>query len=90
MEKLKSKILVFVLALMPSFMLGAGIEKANTLMSNVYTALHAIAIITVTVTIMWVGYKVIFGGRALNEFGNVIVGAILLAGASEIAVFLLS
>lgn len=90
MEKLKSKILVFVLALLPSFVFGAGIEKANTLMSNVYTALHAIAIITVTVTIMWVGYKVIFGGRALNEFGNVIVGAILLAGASEIAVFLLS
>ncbi len=76
--------------LLPNILLGEGIAKANTLMNNVYIALHAIAIITVTVCIMWVAYKVIFGGRALNEFGNVILGAILLAGASEIAAFLLS
>ena len=87
----KSQFLGLVLFLiLPSLVFGSGIEKANTLMDNVYTAMHAIAIITVTVCIMWVGYKILFGGRALQEFGGVILGAICIASAAEIAAFLIS
>lgn len=63
----------------------AGFDKAKTLLESIVSALTGISLITVTLATLWVGYKVLFGGRTLRECAPIIVGAILIASASEIA-----
>jgi len=81
MKKIKL-ILAFVLSTSMSF---AGLEKAQTLMDNVSTALTALSLATVTVAILWVGYKVLFTGAALRDMGSTILGAVIIASAAQIA-----
>lgn len=63
----------------------ANFNKAQTLLDAVSTGLTALSLVTVTLATLWVGYKVLFGGRTLRECASVIMGAILIASASEIA-----
>jgi len=63
----------------------AGFDKAKTLLESIVSALTGISLITVTLATLWVGYKVLFGGRTLRECAPIIVGAILIASAAEIA-----
>jgi type IV secretion system protein VirB2 len=37
---------------------------------------------------MWIGYKVLFDGKSLSDIRNVIIGAILIAGASGFGAYL--
>ncbi len=90
MKKLNQKIILTMLVFMPSILSAAGIEKANTLMQNLVSALHAVAIATITAAIMWMAYGVMWGGKRIQDFGGIIVGAILLASAAEIAALLMS
>jgi len=81
----KNVFLVLLMLALPNILLGAGLDSANTLMESIRIALHGIAIVTVTVCIMWVAYGLIWGGKRIQDFGMVIVGAIIIASASEIA-----
>ncbi|RMR11234.1 hypothetical protein ALP90_200198 [Pseudomonas amygdali pv. ulmi] len=65
--------------------LADGFAKAQTLLDKVSTGLLALSIVTVTIATLWVGYKVLFGGSTLRECAPIIIGAILIASASEIA-----
>lgn len=87
MKKLK---MITLLSILPVFALAEGLEKVNTLMEKVISVLHGAAILTATAAFMWVGYKYLFGGATLRELGPVIVGAVLIAAAAEIAALLLS
>ncbi|KPC27197.1 Conjugal transfer protein [Pseudomonas syringae pv. cilantro] len=40
---------------------------------------------TVTIAVLWVGYKVLFAGNTLRECAPIIIGAIIIASASEVA-----
>lgn len=62
-----------------------GFSKASTLLDKVSTGLLALSIVTVTIAVLWVGYKVLFAGNTLRECAPIIMGAILIASASEIA-----
>jgi len=62
-----------------------GFTKAGTLLDKVSTGLLALSIVTVTIAVLWVGYKVLFAGNTLRECAPIIMGAILIASASEIA-----
>ncbi|PRP68508.1 TriB protein [Chromobacterium amazonense] len=62
----------------------AGFDKANTLLQKVSDGLFALALVTVTLAAMWVGYKVLFGGSTIRECGPVIIGAVIIASASQI------
>ncbi|MDT3268704.1 TrbC/VirB2 family protein [Pseudomonas amygdali pv. morsprunorum] len=62
-----------------------GFTKASTLLEKVSTGLLALSLVTVTIAVLWVGYKVLFGGNTLRECAPIIIGAILIASASEIA-----
>lgn len=62
-----------------------GFSKASTLLEKVSTGLLALSIVTVTIAVLWVGYKVLFAGNTLRECAPIIMGAILIASASEIA-----
>lgn len=82
--------IAFFVTLLPNIVLGAGVEKVNTFMDNVYIALYALALITATCALMYVGYMIMFKGKAFDEFKNVVIGAILLASAAEIAAYFFS
>ena len=60
-------------------------KKASTLMTKIQTGLTGLSVVTVTIAIMWVGYKILYGGSTIRECGPIIIGAILLAGAAELA-----
>ncbi|NPE57176.1 TrbC/VirB2 family protein [Dickeya dadantii] len=75
-------------AFFPAFMstqtlaAGSGFTKANDTLSNTSTGLLGLAAVTITLATMWVGYKVLFDGKSLHDMRNVIIGAILIVGAS--------
>jgi type IV secretion system protein VirB2 len=78
----------FVLVLLLIFadtVFGAGFAKAEELLEKVQTGLAGLSIFTVTIAIIWVGYKVLFGGQTLRECTPIIIGAILIAASSEVA-----
>lgn len=86
----KKVLLVLFMLFLPIFATAAGLEPANNLMTTVADWLRAAAIVTVTVAVMFVGYKILFGGSTLREMGPVIIGAILIASASFIASILMA
>ena len=60
----------------------SGFNKANETLSNTSTGLLGLAAVTITLATMWVGYKVLFDGKSLHDMRKVIIGAILIVGAS--------
>lgn len=81
----KSKFWPMVIpALLSSRALAAdgGFNKANETLSNTSTGLLGLAAVTITLATMWIGYKVLFDGKSLHDMRNVIIGAILIVGAS--------
>ncbi|HFO2534887.1 TPA: TrbC/VirB2 family protein [Yersinia enterocolitica] len=67
-----------------------GFAKANDVMAKFASGLHGLAAITVTVAVMWVGYKVLWNGKSLQDCGNIIIGAILIVSAAELAALSIS
>lgn len=63
----------------------ADFQKANKLLTKVEQGLRSLSLVTVTLAILWVGYKVLFGGSTIQECAPVIIGAIIIASAAEIA-----
>ncbi|MDR0761771.1 MAG: TrbC/VirB2 family protein [Campylobacteraceae bacterium] len=76
--------------LLPDFALAQ--MELNTVqgtLENILTALRALSMVTVTIAILYVGYKVLFGGATFKELMPVIIGAIVIASCAEIAGLLL-
>ncbi|MBQ9292935.1 MAG: TrbC/VirB2 family protein, partial [Campylobacter sp.] len=66
-----------------------GLTKAKTLLETVADWLQILAVVTVTIAILVVGYKVLFGGQTIRECTPIIIGGLLIASASEIASLLM-
>ncbi|RMN63264.1 TrbC/VirB2 family protein [Pseudomonas syringae] len=62
-----------------------GFTKASTLLDKVSAGLLGLSLVTVTIAVLWVGYKVLFVGNTLRECAPIIIGAIIIASASEVA-----
>lgn len=62
-----------------------GFSKAETLLEKVKTGLNGLSLVTVTIACLWVGYKVLFGGSTIRECSPIIIGAIVIASAAEVA-----
>ncbi|CNB19593.1 conjugal transfer protein [Yersinia ruckeri] len=83
MRKIKHKSAVFsILISIQALAADSGFNKANDTLSNTSTGLLGLAAVTITLATMWVGYKVLFDGKSLHDMRNVIIGAILIVGAS--------
>ncbi|MDR2341606.1 MAG: TrbC/VirB2 family protein [Campylobacteraceae bacterium] len=92
MNKIKKSFFIFTALLFftnTAFCQG-GLDKASKLLETVTNALTGLSVLTVTIAILWVGYKVLFGGQTLRECTPIIIGAILIASASEIAKLLMA
>lgn len=68
----------------------AEFQKAQTLLTHVEQGLRGLSLVTVTLATLWVGYKVLFGGSTIQECAPIIIGAIIIASAAEIAKMLVS
>lgn len=68
-----------------SFAASGGLSKINTTMQLVSDTLSAIAVVTVTISIMWAGYKVIFKGDPMMEGAKILGGGVFIGAASQIA-----
>lgn len=63
----------------------ADFSKATTLLTQFKVWLAGISVITITIAIMVAGYKIIFQGQTFREVTPILVGGILIGGASGIA-----
>ncbi|WP_275166514.1 TrbC/VirB2 family protein [Citrobacter koseri] len=82
MRKRRYSAVASVLLSVPVLAADSGFNKANETLSNTSTGLLGLAAVTITLATMWVGYKVLFDGKSLHDMRNVIIGAILIVGAS--------
>ena len=82
MHKRRYSAVASVLLSSPVLAADSGFNKANETLSNTSTGLLGLAAVTITLATMWVGYKVLFDGKSLHDMRNVIIGAILIVGAS--------
>jgi type IV secretion system protein VirB2 len=60
-------------------------KKAQKLMEKVETGLRGLSLVTVTIAVLWVGYKLLFGGNTIRECTPIIIGTIVIASAAELA-----
>lgn len=67
---------------------GGGLDKVNAFMENIKSVLSGAAIVTVTVAVMVVGYKVIFTQWDARECGKILMGGLFIGGGAEIAGYL--
>jgi len=58
--------------------------------SNINTVLNAISITVVTIAVIFAGYKVAFNHARIAEVTPVLIGAVLIGAASQIAKLFLS
>ena len=82
MRKRRYSAVVSVLLSAPVLAANSGFNKVNETLSNTSTGLLGLAAVTITLATMWVGYKVLFDGKSLHDMRNIIIGAILIVGAS--------
>ena len=61
-----------------------GFKKATTLMNSVKSGLIGLSTVTVIIAIIWCGYKILFGGSTMREMAPILIGAVVLGGATEI------
>lgn len=63
----------------------AQLEKVNTTLTTIMTMLVGIAIIIITIAVMWAGYKMVFQHSRWSEISNIVIGGILIGAAPAIA-----
>lgn len=78
---------LLVLASQPA--MAQGLDKVNEFFDNIETLMHGVALVVVTIAIMWAGYKYLFKHAGIDEVGKILVGGLLIGGAAEIAAWLL-
>lgn len=86
---LKDGILAGSIAFVSNPLFASGLNKANTQMQSIETALRCISVVTVISAVLWVGYKLAFGGATFREVAPILIGAGLIGGVTEIAKMLI-
>lgn len=85
MNKRLLKIIALYLYSNIAFAANGGIQKVNNTMQLVSDALAAVAVVTVTIAIMWAGYKVLFKGDPMMEGAKILGGGVFIGCAASIA-----
>ena len=83
-------LLALGLALFPELAHAGGLNKIDDFMENLASILRNASIVTVTVAVMWVGYKFLFTAYDIKELGKILMGALLIGGGTEIARYFVS
>lgn len=67
----------------------AQIARVNTVMTNVQTVLIGVSVVAFTIALVWAGFKMAFQHAKWSEISNIVIGGIIVGGASGIASWLL-
>ena len=86
----KRMFVLFLLCLWDMAFAAGGIDKVNTFVQNIASALYGLGAIILTIAIMWAGYKVMFQGQTLREVAPTFIGGVLVGSASAIAGYIIS
>ncbi|EAO3022181.1 TrbC/VirB2 family protein [Salmonella enterica] len=62
-----------------------GFTKVNEGLNWWCIGLGSLAVATITMCIMWIGYKVLFDGKKISDMTNVMMGGGLIGGAAGFA-----
>jgi type IV secretion system protein VirB2 len=68
----------------------AQIEKLTSVLDNVRAAILGVGVVLFTIMIAWAGYKMGFQQARWTEVSNIVLGAVLVGGASAIAGWLIN
>lgn len=82
--------LILLLASSTLSFAAGGIDKVNTFLQNLSTALYGIGAVVLTIAFMWAGFKIMFQGQTLREVAPVFIGGVLVGAASAIAGYIIS
>jgi len=74
----------------PAFAEIGGLQKINAFLENVLSILRGVSLTTVTIAVMWAGYKFLFKHADISEVGKILGGGLLIGGASEVSRYLLA
>ncbi|EJG1885574.1 type IV secretion protein A [Vibrio parahaemolyticus] len=74
--------------MVPELAHAEGLDKVNDFMDNIAAILSGAAVITVTVAIMWAGYKFLFTNATAAEVMKIVIAGLLIGGAAEISSYL--
>ncbi|EKT1335124.1 TrbC/VirB2 family protein [Salmonella enterica] len=62
-----------------------GFDKVNEGLNWWAIGLGSLAVATITICIMWIGYKVLWDGKKISDMTNVMIGGGLIGGAAGFA-----
>lgn len=88
--KVNFSFFIFLLSSPILLFAAGGIDKVNTFLSNLSTALYAVGAIVLTIAFTWAGFKIMFQGQTLREVAPVFIGGVLVGSASAIAGYIIS
>lgn len=63
----------------------AQINSLTSGMTWITTTLTGIAVAVITIAVIWVGFKVLFQHARLADVAHIIIGGVLIGGASAVA-----
>ena len=85
MLKRPLSLLLYIYILFSASPAFAAFTKAGTLLKKFENELKALSLVTITLATMYVGYKILWNGSTFRDLWLVIVGAIIIAAAPQIA-----
>lgn len=83
-------ILVAVLFTLATPAFAQGLDKANESVDMVINILNGVSIGVATIAFMWIGFKYLFSTIDKTEIGRIVVGALIIGGAAQLASFFIS
>lgn len=89
-NKIQETIISMSIMVSPAIAASGGFDKANESINAWVIGLGTLAVATVTLCVMWIGYKVLWDGKKLSDMQNVIIGGILITGASGFGAYYMS
>jgi type IV secretion system protein VirB2 len=66
------------------------ITVVNDFLNNIGTILNAASLVVVTIAIVFAGYQIAFNNKRISEVAPVLLGGVLIGGASQIAAMLIN
>lgn len=87
---LLGRAVALICTLAPVLSRAQGFDKVNTTVINILNVFAGISVAVATIAIMWLGYKILFGGARLAEVAHLLIGATFLGGAGAFAAFLIN
>ncbi|WP_234418659.1 TrbC/VirB2 family protein [Dongshaea marina] len=80
----------FLMLALPVIAHADGLDKVNTFMQNIQSILNGASIVSVTVAIMWAGYKFLFTQSDFMHVGKIVIAGLLIGGAGQFASYLIT